>query len=137
MTFQTWEMWRFHIWHAYSTNETLSNDLQDSDLNLKMSHLDYVAARGISVANISFCSWLLTFKKYRICFQQGNHKIMNLFIFMIHILKINFLKNDANHKKKYHIILQGTLIRVFDVATRKQLVELRRGADPAMLYWYV
>ena len=38
---------------------------------------------------------------------------------------------------EYYIILQGTLIRVFDVATRKQLVELRRGADPAMLYWYV
>jgi WD40 repeat protein len=29
---------------------------------------------------------------------------------------------------------KGTLIRVFDTATRKQLTELRRGADSAMLY---
>ncbi len=32
------------------------------------------------------------------------------------------------------VILQGTLIRVFDVLTKKLVVELRRGADPAMLY---
>lgn len=31
---------------------------------------------------------------------------------------------------------QGTLIRVWDVATRHQLIELRRGADSATIYWY-
>jgi len=31
--------------------------------------------------------------------------------------------------------VQGTLIRVFDVSSRRQLTELRRGADTAMLYW--
>lgn len=30
---------------------------------------------------------------------------------------------------------KGTLIRVWDVARRSQLVELRRGSDPATLYW--
>ncbi|CAN7940815.1 unnamed protein product, partial [Ixodes hexagonus] len=29
----------------------------------------------------------------------------------------------------------GTLIRVFDTFKRTQLVELRRGTDPATLYW--
>jgi len=29
---------------------------------------------------------------------------------------------------------KGTLIRVFDTATKRQIVELRRGADPATLY---
>lgn len=33
------------------------------------------------------------------------------------------------------IICQGTLIRVFDTITRRQVVELRRGADTAVLYW--
>lgn len=32
---------------------------------------------------------------------------------------------------------QGTLIRVFDTQTKTLLVELRRGADPATLYWWV
>jgi len=32
-------------------------------------------------------------------------------------------------------ILQGTLIRVFDTSTRRKTIELRRGADPATLYW--
>ena len=31
---------------------------------------------------------------------------------------------------------QGTLIRVFETKSRRQLLELRRGADPASLYWY-
>lgn len=30
--------------------------------------------------------------------------------------------------------VKGTLIRVFEVSTKKQLIELRRGADPAKLY---
>ncbi|KAJ4446711.1 hypothetical protein ANN_13408 [Periplaneta americana] len=30
---------------------------------------------------------------------------------------------------------KGTLIRVWDTARRNQLVELRRGSDPATLYW--
>lgn len=33
--------------------------------------------------------------------------------------------------------MQGTLIRVFDIATRRQLTELRRGTDTAIVYWYV
>lgn len=31
---------------------------------------------------------------------------------------------------------QGTLIRVWDTSTRSQLVELRRGTDPASIHWY-
>jgi len=31
---------------------------------------------------------------------------------------------------------KGTLIRVWDTAKRSLLVELRRGSDPATLYWY-
>jgi WD40 repeat protein len=31
---------------------------------------------------------------------------------------------------------KGTLIRVWDTHKRSQLVELRRGSDPATLYWY-
>lgn len=30
---------------------------------------------------------------------------------------------------------KGTLIRVWDVVRKNQLVELRRGSDPATLYW--
>ena len=30
---------------------------------------------------------------------------------------------------------KGTLIRVFDTQTKNMLIELRRGADPATLYW--
>lgn len=30
---------------------------------------------------------------------------------------------------------KGTLIRVWDTLKRTQLVELRRGSDPATLYW--
>lgn len=32
---------------------------------------------------------------------------------------------------------QGTLIRVFDTTKRCLLRELRRGSDPAFIYWYV
>ncbi|KAJ8950474.1 hypothetical protein NQ314_007861 [Rhamnusium bicolor] len=32
---------------------------------------------------------------------------------------------------------KGTLIRVWDTTTRNQLVELRRGSDPATVYWYI
>ena len=35
----------------------------------------------------------------------------------------------------WHVISQGTLIRVFDAVARRLLVELRRGADPATVYW--
>ena len=31
---------------------------------------------------------------------------------------------------------KGTLIRVWDTVKRTLLVELRRGSDPATLYWY-
>jgi len=31
---------------------------------------------------------------------------------------------------------KGTLIRVWDTSRRIQLVELRRGSDPATLYWW-
>ncbi|EEC14921.1 hypothetical protein IscW_ISCW011306 [Ixodes scapularis] len=34
------------------------------------------------------------------------------------------------------LFLQGTLIRVFDTFKRTLLVELRRGTDPATLYWF-
>ena len=37
----------------------------------------------------------------------------------------------------FFLFLQGTLIRVFDSQTKNLLVELRRGADPATLYWLV
>ena len=30
---------------------------------------------------------------------------------------------------------KGTLIRVWDTANRIKLTELRRGADPASIYW--
>lgn len=33
--------------------------------------------------------------------------------------------------------VQGTLVRVWDPLRRHLLVELRRGADPATLYWLV
>ena len=33
--------------------------------------------------------------------------------------------------------IQGTLIRVFDVAKMKVLMEFRRGADQATVYWWV
>lgn len=33
--------------------------------------------------------------------------------------------------------IQGTLIRVWDVATKNQLIELRRGSDAATIYWLV
>lgn len=32
---------------------------------------------------------------------------------------------------------KGTLIRVWDTTTKNQLVELRRGSDPATVYWLV
>lgn len=31
---------------------------------------------------------------------------------------------------------KGTLIRVWDTSKRHLLHELRRGSDPALLYWY-
>lgn len=30
---------------------------------------------------------------------------------------------------------KGTLIRLFDTQSKEKLVELRRGTDPAILYW--
>lgn len=33
--------------------------------------------------------------------------------------------------------VKGTLIRVWDTTTKSQLVELRRGSDPATVQWYV
>ena len=49
---------RFHIWHAFSANETFSNDTKVSDTvtlnvsseSLKMAVLDFVAARSIHVS---------------------------------------------------------------------------------------
>lgn len=35
------------------------------------------------------------------------------------------------------LLKQGTLIRVFDVSTKKKIAEFRRGADPAVVYWSV
>lgn len=32
--------------------------------------------------------------------------------------------------------VQGTLIRVWELATKAKLLELRRGTDPATIYWY-
>jgi len=32
---------------------------------------------------------------------------------------------------------KGTLIRVWDTVRKLLIVELRRGSDPATLYWYV
>ncbi len=34
------------------------------------------------------------------------------------------------------MVILGTLIRVWDTIKRTLLVELRRGSDPATLYWY-
>lgn len=33
--------------------------------------------------------------------------------------------------------VKGTLIRVWDTNSKAQLVELRRGSDPATVYWLV
>lgn len=32
---------------------------------------------------------------------------------------------------------KGTLIRIWDTIRKTRIVELRRGSDPATLYWYV
>lgn len=32
---------------------------------------------------------------------------------------------------------KGTLIRIWDTVRKTKIVELRRGSDPATLYWYV
>lgn len=32
---------------------------------------------------------------------------------------------------------KGTLIRIWDTIRKTKVVELRRGSDPATLYWYV
>lgn len=32
---------------------------------------------------------------------------------------------------------KGTLIRIWDTIRKTRVVELRRGSDPATLYWYV
>ena len=42
--------WRLHIWHAYSTNDALSNDTKVNNLvtlKLKIAFFNFVAARGI------------------------------------------------------------------------------------------
>ena len=52
--FWTVRVQRLHIWHAYFTNDTLSNDTKVNDLvtltltfALKIAFLDFVAAGGI------------------------------------------------------------------------------------------
>lgn len=47
-----------------------------------------------------------------------------------------FCMHAEAHRCKYSLF-QGTLIRVFDIVKKYQIVELRRGADPATLYWWV
>lgn len=32
---------------------------------------------------------------------------------------------------------KGTLIRIWDTTRKTKVVELRRGSDPATLYWYI
>lgn len=63
---------------------------------------------------------------------------------MFHSFKTRRLQWSTKNYASWYIdtylllfLAQGTLIRVFDTQTKNLLVELRRGADPATLYWYV
>lgn len=52
-------------------------------------------------------------------------------------LSVKIIRKKSTIDNTLYLFLQGTLIRVFDAATRKLIVELRRGADTAMFYWSV